>query len=321
MSGAPGVSCVSDADLLSPDRRWGEVAITGALACASLFLVAVVAWMAGDIARQGPRGVDPAFIFGGIAGGMFDAQRSGVFPMVFGTVAMVTVMTVLVVPVGVMTALYLHEYADRSAWWTRAIRMAVNNLAGVPSIVFGLFGLGFFVFFVGAGMDRVLGNGDPVWGKPALIWAALTMAALTIPVVVVSTEEALRLVPPGWREASFGLGGSRWDTLLGVVLPHALPGILTGGILAISRGAGEVAPIMFTGAAYMAAMPDSLDDQFMELGYHIYVLATQSPDVEATKPILFSTTVVLLLLTLALNALAIVARSRVRSRNARLNPG
>lgn len=309
-----------DAGLLSRDRHWGELLSTGALAGAALLLVGIVVWMAADIVRQGPRGLDPGFVFGGISQGMFDARRSGVFPMVFGTVALVMVMTVLVVPVGVMTALYLHEYADRSAWWTRAIRMAVNNLAGVPSIVFGLFGLGFFVYFIGSGMDRVLGHSDPVWGKPALIWASLTMAALTIPVVVVSTEEALNMVPASWREASYGLGGSRWDTLFGVILPQALPGILTGGILAISRGAGEVAPIMFTGAAYMAAMPNSLDDQFMELGYHIYVLATQSPDVEATKPMLFATTVVLLLLTLMLNALAIVARSRVRSRNRRLNP-
>ena len=174
----------------------------------------------------------------------------GVFPAIFGTVAMVILMTIAVVPAGVATAIYLHEYADRQAPLTRIIRIAVNNLAGVPSIVFGLFGLGFFIQFVGGGIDKVFFGGEQGLGQPALIWASLTMAVLTLPVVIVATEEALRTVPRELREASLALGATKFQTVLNVVLPQATPGILTGTILAVSRGAGEVAPILFTGAAY-----------------------------------------------------------------------
>jgi phosphate transport system permease protein len=222
-------------------------------------------------------------------------------------------MVVALVPFGVGAAIYLHEYARPDALFTRAVRFSVNNLAGVPSIVFGLFGLGFFVQFLGRGMDRALGL-DVVWGQPSLMWAALTLALLNLPVVIVTTEEALRAVPHEMREASQALGATRWQTIRHVLLPQALPGILTGAILSISRGAGEVAPIMFTGAAYfLPYLPASPTDQFMELGYHVFVLATQSPDVDLTRPLLYGTVLVLLLLTFALNFTAILIRARLRA--------
>jgi len=245
-------------------------------------------------------------------------EAGGIFPAIFGTVFLVILMVIAVVPVGVMTAIYMHEYTSQTSVATRLIRVAINNLAGVPSIVFGLFGLGFFIAFIGGGLDSIFYRSDgPVWGQPAIIWAALTLALLTLPVVIVSTEEALRAIPAELRDASYALGGTKLQTIVRVVIPQAMPGILTGSILAVSRGAGEVAPIMFTGAAYyLPYLPTGLDDQFMELGYHIYVMATQSPDIEATKPILFGTVLVLLLLTFTLNFVAIYIRSRMRRRRA-----
>lgn len=243
-------------------------------------------------------------------------EAGGIFPAIFGTVALVMLMVITGVPVGVMTAIYLHEYTRPDSKVTRLIRVAINNLAGVPSIVFGLFGLGFFIGFIGTGIDSALfAGGRPVWGQPAIIWAALTLALLTLPVVIISTEEALRAVPREIKDASYALGASKLQTIRRVILPQALPGILTGAILAISRGAGEVAPIMFTGAAYyLPYLPHKLNDQFMELGYHVYVMATQSPDVEKTKPILYGTVLVLLTLTFLLNFIAIFIRSRLRIR-------
>jgi phosphate transport system permease protein len=238
----------------------------------------------------------------------------GIFPAIFGTVALVLLMVVVLIPFGVGAAVYLHEYANPAHPFTKAVRFSVNNLAGVPSIVFGLFGLGFFIQFLGRGLDRALGA-DLWWGQPSLMWAALTLALLNLPVVIVTTEEALRAVPREMREASLALGATRWQTVWSVLLPQALPGILTGAILSVSRGAGEVAPIMFTGAAYfLPYLPQSPTDQFMELGYHVFVLATQSPDVDATRPLLYGTVLVLLLLTFALNLIAIVLRARLRAR-------
>jgi phosphate transport system permease protein len=238
----------------------------------------------------------------------------GIFPAIFGTTALVVLMVVALIPFGVGAAIYLHEYARPDSWFTRVVRFSVNNLAGVPSIVFGLFGLGFFIQFLGRSMDRAMGL-DLVWGQPSLMWAALTLALLNLPVVIVTTEEALRTVPREMREASLALGATRWQTIWKVLLPQAVPGILTGAILSVSRGAGEVAPIMFTGAAYfLPYLPQSPTDQFMELGYHVFVLATQSPDVDATRPLLYGTVLVLLLLTLLLNLTAILLRSRLRAR-------
>lgn len=283
---------------------------------ATLIIVGMLVIILANIFWNGRGAFSWRFIAGGTESDMFDVDKAGIFPMIFGTAALVILMTIAVVPVGVITALYLTEYAPSTSMWTRFIRGAVNNLAGVPSIVFGLFGLGFFINFVGQHMDRILTSGpEPVWGKPALIWAALTLAVLTLPVVIVATEEALRAIPPGLREASLALGATKLETVWKIVLPQALPGILTGSILAVSRGAGEVAPILFTGAAYfMASLPTRLTDQFMELGYHVFILSTQSPNIEKTRPILYSTVVALLLLTFALNFVAIFVRAHMRKK-------
>jgi len=246
---------------------------------------------------------------------MFDVATAGVFPMIFGTLALVLLMTLGVVPVGVITAVYLTEYARADSAMTRIIRGAINNLAGVPSIVFGLFGLGFFVQFVGGGLDNLFYGGQLHYRKPALIWAAATMAVMTLPVVIVATEEALKAVPNGLREASLALGATKLETIWKIVLPEALPGVITGAILAIGRGAGEVAPIMFTGAAYyLAHLPGSWTDQFMHLGYHVFVLSTQSPDIERTKPILYGSVLVLLIVTFLLNLAGVLVRAKIRSR-------
>ena len=243
----------------------------------------------------------------------FDVESAAILPMIVGTTLRVLIMTVFVMPFGVVAAVYLSEYADPASPFTRWIRSAISNIAGVPSIVFGLFGLGFFVNFLGRGLDAVSGVGTPELGRPSLLWASLTLAVMTLPVVIVATEESLRSIPPGLREASLALGSTKLQTVWRIVLPQALPGILTGGILAVGRAAGEVAPILFTGAAYYTAeLPGRLTDQFMDLGYHIYVLATQSPNVDQTAPILYATVLALLFLTLSLNAGAILLRSRLR---------
>ena len=183
----------------------------------------------------------------------------------------------------------------------------------VPSIIFGLFGLGFFIKFVGGGMDQAFLGGQLKWAQPNILWASLTMALLTLPVVIVSVEESLRTIPRELREASLALGATKWQTILRIILPGARSSILTGTILAISRGAGEVAPILFTGAAYyLATLPVSVSDQFMSLGYHIYIMSTQSSNVDQTLPIQFATTMVLLLLTFLLNFTAIIIRARLR---------
>jgi len=247
-----------------------------------------------------------------------DLLGGGIFPAIYGTVLLTLLMTVAGVPVGIATGIYLAEYApahSRVAGWVRA---AVQNLAGVPSIVFGLFGLGFFVMLLGRGIDGAFYPGEgPVWGQPAVIWSSLTLAILTLPVVIVTTEEALKQVPQDLRLAAIGLGATRFQTTFRIVLPNATPGILTGVILSISRGAGEVAPIIFTGAAnFLPYLPTDARDMFMHLGYHVYALATQSPNVDAAKPTLFGTVLVLLTLTFTLNFLAIVIRSRTRATRA-----
>ena len=285
-------------------------AFTALTGVAAALIVLMVAIILGNVAWFGSRTLTWEFLSGAPKHGM---TAGGIFPAIFGTAALVILMVIALVPFGVGAAIYLHEYARPDAWFTRAVRFSVNNLAGVPSIVFGLFGLGFFIQFVGRQIDRAAGL-DVVWGQPALIWAALTLALLNLPVVIVTAEEALRTVPREMREASLALGATRWQTIRTVLLPQALPGILTGAILSVSRGAGEVAPILFTGAAYfLPYLPTSPTDQFMELGYHIYVLSTQSPDVDATKPLLYGTVLVLLLLTLLLNLTAILLRARMRA--------
>jgi phosphate transport system permease protein len=241
--------------------------------------------------------------------------KGGIFPAIVGTALMTLIMAVAAVPFGVITAVYLAEYASEKSIIAKTIRFAVKTLAVVPSIIFGLFGLGFFIGFIGKNMDTLLNGGALKWGQPNILWASFTMALLTLPVVIVSVEEAIRTIPRDMREASLALGATKWQTIKKVVLPGSVSGILTGTILAVSRGAGEVAPILFTGAAYfLSDLPKSLSDQFMSLGYHIYIMSTQSSNVDATLPIQFATTLVLLLLTFSLNAIAVTLRYRIRKK-------
>lgn len=288
---------------------------TGLTGLATWLIIAMLLVVLGTIVVNGWEGLSWRFIFSNSDQDMFDVNKAGVLPMIVGTAARVFLMTLFVIPVGVTTAIYLTEYARTTSLLTRIIRTAVNNLAGVPSIVFGLFGLGFFIMFIGGAIDSTLlsDNPEPKWGKPAILWASMTLAVMTLPVVIVATEESLKAIPQGLREASLALGATKLQTIVKVVLPQALPGIMTGGILSISRAAGEVAPILFTGAAYyMAGYPKELTDQFMDLGYHVYILSTQSPNIDQTRPILYATVVVLLGLTFALNLVAILIRARMR---------
>ncbi|MFL5357594.1 phosphate ABC transporter permease PstA [Archangium sp.] len=293
-------------------RRAVGGALTSLTGLAALLIVALLAIILFDALKGGAGHVTWTFLSQPPSDGM---MGGGIFPALYGTAALTLLMTLAVMPVGVLTAVYLHEYAPPGSLLARAVRVAVINLAGVPSIVFGLFGLGFFIHFVGGSMDRLMGYQELHWAQPGILWASLTLAVLTLPVVIVATEEALRAVPLDHRTASLALGATKSQTLARVVLPGALPGILTGAVLAISRGAGEVAPILFTGAAYfLPDLPHTLNSQFMHLGYHTYVLATQSPDVEATRPLLYATVLVLLALTFALNLVAVLIRARTRRR-------
>jgi len=248
--------------------------------------------------------------------------EGGIFPAIFGTVMMVMIMSVFAVPFGVVAALYLREYAKQGVF-VRLVRIAVNNLAGVPSIVFGVFGLGFFVYFVGGSIDALFypeALPTPTYGTGGILWAALTLGLLTVPVVIVASEEALAAVPRSMREASFATGATLFQTITRIVLPAAAPGILTGLILAMARGAGEVAPLMLTGVVKLA--PDlpldgyfpflHLDRKFMHLGFHIYDVGFQSPNVEAAKPMVYATAILLVLIVILLNLTAIVVRSRLR---------
>ena len=248
--------------------------------------------------------------------------EGGIAPALFGTVLLVLLMSVAVVPFGVVTAVYMTEYA-RPGVLLRLANQAVNNLAGVPSIVFGMFGLAFFIYGVGGTIDRTFFADrlpTPTFGTGGLLWAALTLALLTVPVVVVATREGLLAVPRSWREGSLALGATQWQTLRRIVLPAAMPGILTGLILAVSRAAGEVAPLMLTGAVKLApSLPVDaelpflhLQRKFMHLGFHIYDVSMQSPNVEAAKPMAFATTLVLLLLVALMNLAAIIVRRRLR---------
>ena len=251
-------------------------------------------------------------------------SEGGVWPAIFGTVMMTLVMSLLVVPFGVLAALYLREYA-RPGLATSAVRIAVNNLAGVPSIVFGVFGLGFFCYIVGGSLD-VLFHPErlpsPTYGTGGILWASLTLALLTLPVVIVATEEALAAVPGSMREGSYACGASKWQTIRRIVLPRAMPGIMTGMILALARGAGEVAPLMLVGAVKLAPeLPLDgtfpflhLERSFMHLGFHIYDLGFQSQNSEAAKPMVYTTTLLLIGLVVVLNVTAITVRTRLRSR-------
>lgn len=256
--------------------------------------------------------------------------EGGIGPAIFGTIAVTLLMVLFAVPLGVCSAIYLNEYAKDSLF-TRLIRTSINNLAGVPSIVFGLFGLGFFILFIGKNLDSVLQTGL-LFGQPALLWASATLAVLVLPIVIVSTLEALNSVPKSHRDASYGLGATKWQTIKNVVLPQARPGILTGTILAISRGAGETAPILFLGAAFFLPNLPVADicigeycipminpaEQFMYLAYHIFIMATQSSNPTKTLPIQYGSALVLIVLTFLLNITAIIFRYRFRKLLGRL---
>jgi len=250
--------------------------------------------------------------------------EGGVFPAIFGTVMMVFVMSLAVVPFGVIAAVYLREYAKEGPL-VRLVRIAVNNLAGVPSIVFGVFGLGFFVYFLGGSIDALFYPErlpTPTFGTGGILWASLTLALLTLPVVIVATEEGLASVPSALREGSRALGATRLETLVRVTLPAAAPGLLTGVILAMARAAGEVAPLMIVGMVKLApALPVDghfpfvhLERKFMHLGFHIFDVGFQSPNVEAAKPLAYATTLLIVLLVFAMTLTAIIVRERLRSR-------
>jgi phosphate transport system permease protein len=268
-----------------------------------------------------------ASLWGFVSGEPREANtEGGIFPAIFGTVLMVFLMTLAVVPFGVMAAVYLREYARQGAV-VRLVRIAVNNLAGVPSIVFGVFGLAFFIYAVGGSLDQWLfpeSLPNPTFGTGGILWASLTLALLTVPVVIVATEEGLSAVPRDFREGSLGLGATRFETIRHVIVPCALPGILTGLILAMARAAGEVAPLMLTGVVKLApSLPLDgqfpflhLDRKFMHLGFHIYDVGFQSPNVEAAKPMVYMTTLVLIVVVVTLNFLAVVLRDRLRKRYA-----
>ncbi len=293
--------------------RTVDRAVVGLSLIATIIIVLMLAIILLNIGINGWERLSLEFLTAAPRNGMRDG---GIFPAIYGTALLVLLMSVAAVPFGVLVAIYLAEYARMESYLYKVTRLAVNNLAGVPSIVFGLFGLGFFIQTIGGGLDDGLYGGRVVFGQPSIVWASLTMAILTLPVVIVTVEETLRSVPREHREASLALGATRLQTIFRVVLPQSWAGVMTGTILAVSRGAGEVAPVLFTGAAFfLPYLPTRPNDQFMQLGYHVYVLSTQSPDVEATKPLLYSTVLVLLALTFLLNITAVLIRRRMRAWN------
>lgn len=250
--------------------------------------------------------------------------EGGVFPAIFGTVFMVLLMSVIVTPFGVMAAIYLHEYAGKNAI-TKLIRIAVINLAGVPSIVYGVFGLGFFVYMVGGSLDQIFypeALPSPTFGTPGVMWSAITLAILTLPVVIVSTEEGLSRIPSSLREGSLALGATKVETLWRIILPMASPAIMTGLILAVARAAGEVAPLMLVGVVKSAPMLPvdgnfpyfHLDRKFMHLGFHIYDVGFQSPNVEAARPLVYATSLLLVTVIIGLNLTAIGVRNHLREK-------
>ena len=250
--------------------------------------------------------------------------EGGIFPAIFGTVLMTLIMAVIVTPFGVIAAVYLREYAKQGVL-TRIIRIAVNNLAGVPSIVYGVFGLGFFVYVLGGSLDRIFypeAAPAPVFGTPGLMWASLTLAILTLPVVIVATEEGLARIPRILREGSLALGATKSETLWKVVLPMASPAMMTGLILAVARAAGEVAPLMLVGVVKLApTLPLNgnypylhLDQKIMHLGFHIYDVGFQSPNVEAARPLVYATALLLVLVIATLNLSAVVIRNHLREK-------
>jgi len=291
------------------------------------FLVFILILLLGKIFIEGIGVISLEFLIDEPRNNM---TEGGIGPAIFGTIAVTLFMVLFAVPLGVFSAIHLNEYA-KDTFFTRIIRTSINNLAGVPSIVFGLFGLGFFILFIGKNLDEVFETGL-LFGQPALLWASATLAVLVLPIVIVSTLEALNSVPKSHRDASYGLGATKWQTIKNVVVPQARPGILTGTILAISRGAGETAPILFLGAAFFLPNLPIADlfigdycipminptEQFMYLAYHIFIMATQSSNPTETLPLQYGSTLVLIVLTFLLNITAIIFRYRFRKSLGRL---
>ncbi len=272
--------------------RMQRVALT-LLGLATLCVVIPVVVVIGDIILRGAGALSWAFVSTMPSHGM---RAGGIFPAIVGTLELVGLTTLFALPMGVLAAIYLSEYAAER-WLTRLVRLAIVNLAGVPSVVYGLFGLGLFVMFCRFGTSLLSG--------------ALTLAIMILPVIITASEEALRSVPNSFREVSLSLGASRWQTIRHAVLPCAIPGIMTGTILGVSRAAGETAPILFTVAAFsLPKLPESLFDQAMVLPYHLYVISTQIPNIPATQR--YGTALVLLLLVLSMNGLAVIIRTRFR---------
>lgn len=251
-------------------------------------------------------------------------SEGGVFPAIFGTILLVIIMSIIVMPLGILVAVYLHEYAKRR-WLTHLIHIAVINLAGIPSIVYGVFGLGFFVYAVGGSLDKLFyadGLPSPTFGTPGLLWSALTLALLTLPVVIVATEEGLSRVPTSVRHASLALGATQFETLWRIVLPMASPAMMTGLVLAVARAAGEVAPLMLVGAVKLASsLPvDShfpflhLERKFMHLGFHIYDAGFQTSNIEAARPLVYATSLLLVVIVVVLNLTAIRIRNNLREK-------
>ncbi len=282
------------------EKAFGMAANLGALA-----VVSVTVFILGLIFFKGIGHISWSFLTGAPTA---DMAGGGIYPVIMGTVLLVVLMCVMTVPLGAVIAIYLNEVSEKNRLYNLVLS-SVRTLAAVPSIVYGLFGLAFFVTVIGGGLDWILGYEDRVFQQRCLLWAAFTMGALTLPTNVISVIEALKLVPDEQRHSGICLGFTRWEVIKWVVLPQAAGGILTGLVLSIARGAGEVAPILFVGAAYF--LPDfsgNLLDQFMDLGYHIYVLATQSPNVDKTLPVQYATTLVLLTLVFSFNAVGQAAR-------------
>jgi phosphate transport system permease protein len=284
---------------ITPGRRFANAAMKQVFRVLTYLVVAVFFGIVAYVFVRALPVLKPTFITEPPRHGMLEG---GISTCIYGTVALLMLTTVLAVPLGVAAAVYLNEFVG---WGKRArvVRAAVNNLAGVPSIVFGLFGLAFFVVFLQIGAS--------------LLAASLTLAIVVLPIVIVSTEEALKAVPPDYRLGSAALGATRWQTVSKVTLPQAVPGIITGTILSIGRVAGETAPILFTGAAfYLPHLPDHPRQQFMELSYHIFAMATQASDITKSMPVAFGTTFVLVALVFAFNLIGILYRARLRRRKA-----
>ncbi|HOW88062.1 MAG TPA: phosphate ABC transporter permease PstA [Candidatus Omnitrophota bacterium] len=306
--------------LIKPRTRLEEIFLDILVRIFALIPIGALSFIMFKIIQKGAGVITWEFLTQPPLDGM---THGGIFPCIFGTFAITLLMILMALPLGVAAAIYLVEFAGPGLFF-RITRAAVNNLAGVPSIVFGLFGVGFFILFVGRNLDKVLQTGL-LFGQPCMLWAAATLAVLVLPVIIVSTEEALNAVPQSQRAASLALGATKWQTIWRVVLPQARGGILTGAILSISRGAGETAPILFTGCAYfLPRLPVTKlfgvipminpFDQFMELSYHIFIMATQSLDAVKTLPIQYGTTLVLIAMTFLLNLAAISFRVHFRKK-------